>query len=462
MKRKIRGFTLVELIVILAILAVFVVGALLILNPSKQLNKTYDAQRASDLNTIATSLDIYYHDNNCYPVNIPLGQKWSSGGTTYSQKLPNDPQATANRNYVYLTDTTSSCPQWNVIFSKLSNQPDTSSCKLPPNCYPQNYDATWACQVSGTVNCNSIASASLPTSPATAIASSGDTSISTGNALSQNITICHNNGNGTYNQIQVTEDATVGGHDGHTGDIIPPYSYSCNSGTCQYPGKNWDAGGQATYNNSCVSATAPTPTQTPAPACHYTSGSYKLDDTQLFQTYAEFFFNPPNFASTWYMVDVSLSPDFPNDYTQTYSGFAPAYTPNFIAGYSLFSTDWLQQTTKYAALQSLPNLVWPQYQCGKTIYWKVWDFPGHTQSTQTFSNVVDCSTKVGAFSSTGVAPLNWYIYYPYIDGYTDAVNPAEPYNSTMDANCDGKINWKDYVILDMNTKMRAGGWAPPE
>ncbi|HEX7042583.1 MAG TPA: type II secretion system protein [Patescibacteria group bacterium] len=213
----------------------------------------------------------------------------------------------------------------------------------------------------------------------------------------------------------------------------------------------------------------PTPTPTPLPSptptiasCPYKIGSYCLDDTKLFQTYAEFFFSPPSFVSEWYEVDISLSPDFPNDYSQTYKYFAPSYAPNFIAGYSLFSTDWLQHTTKYAALQSLPNLIWPEYQCGRTIYWKVYDFPGHTKSTETFSNVIDCSTKVGAFSATGPAPLNWYIYYSYINGYTDEVAPGQPYNSTMDANGDGIINWKDYVILDMNTKMRAGGWQPPE
>lgn len=460
-RKEQKGFTLLELILVIIMLGILMLILVFVLKPSQQINKAKDAQRKQDITTIVSALDTFYSDTNCYPSSVPFGQKWATGDTIYMSKVPTDSQFT----YIYLTDSTNACPQWNVLFSKLSNPSSDTACSLRSNCYPQNYDASWACHVSGIVDCGNLISQALPVSGPTSIASSENTFISNGNSLSQQISICHANGGATYNQVQVAEDATAGGHDGHADDIIPPYAYTCTNGNCEYPGKNWDNKGQLTYNNNCVAVTptlSPTPTVTPTPVCPYTVGAYKLDDTQLYQTYAEFFFDPPSFVSTWYDVDVSLQPDFPNDYTQTYKYFAPAYAPIFTAGYSLFATDWLQRTTKYAALQSLPNLVWPQYQCGRTIYWKVYDFPGHTQSTQTFSNVIDCSTKVGAFSATGPAPLNWYIYYPYINGYTDEVATGQPYNSTMDANCDGKINWKDYVILDMNTKMRAGGWEPPE
>jgi hypothetical protein len=50
-----------------------------------------------------------------------------------------------------------------------------------------------------------------------------------------------------------------GGHDTeHAADIIPPYSYY----GYDFPGKNWDATGQAIYNNGCVDPTATTTTTT--------------------------------------------------------------------------------------------------------------------------------------------------------------------------------------------------------
>ena len=91
----------------------------------------------------------------------------------------------------------------------------------------------------------------------------------------KSVTICHrtNSVSNPYNQQTVNYSAATGAqkgtdHTGHTGpvfdpnasyptphngdqwgDIIPPYSWSGGS----YPGLNWDAQGQAIYNNNCVS-----------------------------------------------------------------------------------------------------------------------------------------------------------------------------------------------------------------
>lgn len=68
------------------------------------------------------------------------------------------------------------------------------------------------------------------------------------------VTICHNNGNsGNYQQLTVDANAVdgSGGGDhnsiGHQNglDVIPPGSWDSN-------GRNWDADGQAIYNNGCV------------------------------------------------------------------------------------------------------------------------------------------------------------------------------------------------------------------
>lgn len=61
------------------------------------------------------------------------------------------------------------------------------------------------------------------------------------------VIICHETGSADhpYRQITVDDDSIVHseGHDGHTDDIIPPFS--------GYSGKNWDASHRETYNNDC-------------------------------------------------------------------------------------------------------------------------------------------------------------------------------------------------------------------
>jgi len=77
------------------------------------------------------------------------------------------------------------------------------------------------------------------------------------------VVICHALGNGGFNQI-APSSGDVFGHAGSShmdgADIIPPFKYVDNQGgendTLQ-AGQNWDAAGQATYNNGCV----PVPTK---------------------------------------------------------------------------------------------------------------------------------------------------------------------------------------------------------
>ena len=53
------GFTLVELLVVITILATMLFLSMLIINPVAQLNKIDDAHRKSDLQQIKTDLDLY-------------------------------------------------------------------------------------------------------------------------------------------------------------------------------------------------------------------------------------------------------------------------------------------------------------------------------------------------------------------------------------------------------------------
>lgn len=89
------------------------------------------------------------------------------------------------------------------------------------------------------------------------------------------VPICHatSSSSNPYNPQCPNKSADVSGHDGHSGgvypdnpwgDIIPPFTYSCDAGTCTYPGKNWNTAGEEIYNNNCQ-LQSPTNTPTPSP-----------------------------------------------------------------------------------------------------------------------------------------------------------------------------------------------------
>jgi len=57
-KERAGGFTLLELLIVISIIAILSVALVLVLNPAEALKKSRDAQRVSDLSTIKTALGI--------------------------------------------------------------------------------------------------------------------------------------------------------------------------------------------------------------------------------------------------------------------------------------------------------------------------------------------------------------------------------------------------------------------
>ncbi|CAN5708413.1 hypothetical protein BH24CHL5_BH24CHL5_02020 [soil metagenome] len=81
-----------------------------------------------------------------------------------------------------------------------------------------------------------------------------------------NLTICHATPAEVNPYVVITpsissEGFVEGGHSDHTGDIIPPYYYAPTG--FHYDGLNWDAEGQAIYENDC---NVPEPTAPPTDA----------------------------------------------------------------------------------------------------------------------------------------------------------------------------------------------------
>jgi general secretion pathway protein G len=115
--KKLTGFTLIEMLVVIGILGIIATVLFATINPVAQLQKANDAHRKSDLESLQRALELYYQDNGCYPhavsneitINdganctngtaVAWGTSWQVNGQTYMSKLPKDP--ISSNNYVY-------------------------------------------------------------------------------------------------------------------------------------------------------------------------------------------------------------------------------------------------------------------------------------------------------------------------------------------------------------------------
>lgn len=163
MKMK-KGFTLMEILIVTALIALIATAALIIINPMQQINKGFDSQRKHDLDVFKKALEDYYNDKGCYPkpneicYDLPptidcvgaghgtligydchiCGKETNSPNFPYLSKLPCDPQHKLKR-YLYevapkssgLTcdapadpEDPTSCPQWYRVYSNIGDLSD--------------------------------------------------------------------------------------------------------------------------------------------------------------------------------------------------------------------------------------------------------------------------------------------------------------------------------------------------
>ena len=126
-----RGFTIIELIVVIAILAVLV--TITIVSYSGAQGRARDADRRVDIANLVKALEMYYDDNGTYPTasgtNSTAGSIWYSSDTTswstfatvlagILTPLPSDPSNKAGNiraasspglNYAYYGNTSTYC-----------------------------------------------------------------------------------------------------------------------------------------------------------------------------------------------------------------------------------------------------------------------------------------------------------------------------------------------------------------
>ena len=147
-----KAFTLVEILIVIALIALLLIGLLIFMNPTTQIEKSWDGKRKKELDTLRKTFEEYYNDKNCYPKPTEVCQDdpqlLSSsyvcsicGGELkgYLSTLPCDPQH-PNRKYLYEVDNTT-CPSYYKVYTKLSNTNDPIIAEVgcSAGCAPEGY-----------------------------------------------------------------------------------------------------------------------------------------------------------------------------------------------------------------------------------------------------------------------------------------------------------------------------------
>jgi len=106
MKNERKGFTLIEILIVVAIIAILASVILVGLGPTQSLGR--DARRVSDLHEVQNGLELYYNSKGAYP--IGAGTAWTFLGGVLTTAvpsitaIPSDPST--NQSYDYSSDAT--------------------------------------------------------------------------------------------------------------------------------------------------------------------------------------------------------------------------------------------------------------------------------------------------------------------------------------------------------------------
>ncbi|KXK10232.1 MAG: hypothetical protein UZ22_OP11002000877 [Microgenomates bacterium OLB23] len=141
--KKQRGFTLVEILIVVTIIAILAVVALIMFNPARSRFRVWDIERKRELEQLRILFDNYHIEHLSYPTDAQVCYDTAVNdagvcschicglerdpGTFASlvQLLYCDPQH-GEKDYLYKYDCANPEPLWYVVYAQLSNTPGGS------------------------------------------------------------------------------------------------------------------------------------------------------------------------------------------------------------------------------------------------------------------------------------------------------------------------------------------------
>ena len=123
-----NGFTLVELLVVVAVIGILSAALMTVINPIQQQKKARDSVRRGDLAKISSALEQYYADHNSYPT-ASSGSIPESDLSGYLKTIPTE----TNSDYRYCYDVTASGQDYVLCSISEAYDDNTSSLSGTPS-----------------------------------------------------------------------------------------------------------------------------------------------------------------------------------------------------------------------------------------------------------------------------------------------------------------------------------------
>ncbi|KKS07182.1 MAG: general secretion pathway protein G [candidate division WWE3 bacterium GW2011_GWE1_41_27] len=141
MKEHKKGFTIVELLIVVSVIGILSGVTLSVINPAKLQARARDSQRISDLKKIQTALEAYFSDFRSYPPKATPASYYAVSTLSgvlvpnYISQLPTDPKGysaayscAADFGYTYRTNSTTGGTAYVLLAKMETTSVDYSKC----------------------------------------------------------------------------------------------------------------------------------------------------------------------------------------------------------------------------------------------------------------------------------------------------------------------------------------------